>query len=555
MREETMSLFRRQNGFLGERRESGFYLPHGSSPPKLNFPKLNLPKLKAKGFPRHFGILTAVFMFFTLGGFNSLSWLQNRALAAVAVTPTSLSVTVSGGGEVTLSWTSSDSTVTKHQYQQKKGSSGTYGSWTDITSSASGEDNDESFEVTGLEHDTYYFKVRAVNSEGDSGESNEASIEVETVPGKPTLEVSYFYHNSFGWQIVMDYTADNHGSAITGYNVKFSTQANALALPDSGEGGSRESSVTLPAGHSLVGFALGNTYQIKVWATNTHGEGPESETVDFEFAALVAGPITDLAHDSDHERPGEVRLTWTAGSGRGSTLLRHEYRQREDGGTYPETWTSIADSGASGANDSSYVIKNLAQGTYDFQVRAVNSVGAGDPGEVTGVVVEVVPEPPVLNAITVSYPSTSPGWDLLLTWEWGSEDIDIDEHLYKVKKDSGSYHNWEGIKDSGIDEDDGSLEENGKSYTHGVTSPGTYYFKLLAENAIGRSSESNEVSIVVNAAVPKAIADLQGTASGSGGVTLSWTTPFNGGSAITRHEYRQKLSSGTYPPTWTGHSQ
>ena len=467
---------------------------------------------------------------------------------------TGLQGTVSGSGEVTLSWTSSNPTVTKHQYQQKKGSSGTYGSWTDITSSAAGEDNDESFEVTGLEHDTYYFKVRAVNSAGNGGESNEASIEVETVPGKPNLQVSYDQVGSNTWQVTLEYAADNHGSSITAYQTKFSNQASALDIPYSNEGGIYESTLAVPSHHSSVGFTLGNTYQITIRAQNTHGWGPDSDTVDLNFVALVPGPVKNLREDgSAYTRPNEVTLGWNSAFARGSAIIRHEYRKRESGGTYPATWKSISDSGEGGVRENQYTIKKLRSGVYDFQVRAVNSVGAGDPLEISDVTALAEPAPPTLNAITSSY--TSAGWDLSLSWQWGDDGgSPIIGHDYKVKKDSGSYGvDWVVIPNSAVFAPDVvARDPNEKSYTHRVTSSGTYYFKVAARTTLGRGDSSNEVSVVIRAVVPEAVTNVQGTASGSGGVALSWTgSSFNGGSAIIRHEYRQKLSSGTYPATWT----
>ena len=78
-----------------------------------------------------------------------------------------------GNTQVTLSWTAFDdggSTITKFQYRQK--TSGSYGSWMDISNSPS----TVSHTVTGLTTGTAYtFQVRAMNGVGNAGVSNEAT--------------------------------------------------------------------------------------------------------------------------------------------------------------------------------------------------------------------------------------------------------------------------------------------------------------------------------------------------------------------------------------------
>ena len=87
------------------------------------------------------------------------------AIADLSATP--------GNTQVTLSWTAFDdggSTITKFEYRQK--TSGSYGSWMDISNSPS----TVSHTVTGLTNATAYtFQVRAMNGVGNAGVSNEAT--------------------------------------------------------------------------------------------------------------------------------------------------------------------------------------------------------------------------------------------------------------------------------------------------------------------------------------------------------------------------------------------
>ncbi len=61
----------------------------------------------------------------------------------------------------------------------------------------------------------------------------------------------------------------------------------------------------------------------------------------------------------------------------------HEYRYKKAADAeYPETWTAILESAPGGANQNSFAVPGLTYGvTYTFQVRATNSLGAGDTSD------------------------------------------------------------------------------------------------------------------------------------------------------------------------------
>ena len=189
--------------------------------------------------------------------------------------PTGLSAEA-GNGEVELSWTSGGnggSAITRHQYQQKAGS-GSFGSWTDIPSSAAGETNATSYTVTGLTNGTEYtFKVRAVNAEGDGAESDEASATPATTPTGTTLKAV-----AGNAQVTLVWTlGSDGGSAITKWQYNYRTTGSFGSwtdVPTSAEGEANAD------GYTVTGLTNGTRHSFLVRPVNDVGTGSQSDIVN-----------------------------------------------------------------------------------------------------------------------------------------------------------------------------------------------------------------------------------------------------------------------------------
>ena len=94
------------------------------------------------------------------------------------------------------------------------------------------------------------------------------------------------------------------------------------------------------------------------------------------------------------------------------------------------------------------------------------------------------------------------------------------------------------------------------SYTNTwMTNGVTYYYKVSAVNAIGEGPKSAEAHAAptvgspippTTATVPGTVTGLSATATGASGViSLTWTAPSNGGSAITGYKIYQSTVSGS----------
>ena len=126
--------------------------------------------------------------------------------------PRNLTATA-GNGQVTLGWTSPQSggaSITRYEYRQETtANAGGTGTWT--TTGGTGT----TFTVTGLANGTrYYFRVRAVSSDGPGPESSEASATPALTAGGTlsTLTLSGVALTPAFTPATRDYTASVGGS-------------------------------------------------------------------------------------------------------------------------------------------------------------------------------------------------------------------------------------------------------------------------------------------------------------------------------------------------------
>ena len=269
-----------------------------------------------------------------------------------------------GNGQVRLSWTApaadGGAAIIGYQYQQRAGA-GAYGQWTTIPGGSSAR----SYTATGLTNGTrYYYRVRAVNSDGPGPASTEEFatplLGVDTTLRALSLSVgtlapaftpaTRIYTAAVGSgvaQVTVTATANKQGLTPT------ITPADAN---------------TTVAGHQ-VALAVGPN-RIRVRVTDGTNIGDYSITVT--RAGSVPAAPTGLTATGEGAG-GAVTLSWTAPTG-GGVVSRYEYQQKAGTGAYGG-WTPIPGSGPS---TTSYTVTGLTNGTaYAFRVRAVNSVGNG----------------------------------------------------------------------------------------------------------------------------------------------------------------------------------
>ena len=265
-----------------------------------------------------------------------------------------------GNRQVMLSWVqpSGGAALTHYEYEQDGSVT-----WTSTGGTA------PSHTVTGLTNgQSYTFRVRAVNSAGQSAASNsrsatptttepEAPESLRFTPGDQQVTLRWRAPTNDGGEPILRYEYDQDGSGTW-----ISTDGTATS-------------------HTVTGLNNGQTYTFRVRAVNALGNGavvmleatPSPSTGGRGGGGGGGGgpritrpgaPENLLAEGGD----GQVKLTWEAPEDDGGSEIT-DYQYRING---RNPWTSI------GSTQTTHTLTGLVNGTaYVFEVRAVNRIGRG----------------------------------------------------------------------------------------------------------------------------------------------------------------------------------
>ena len=472
----------------------------------------------------------------------------NEVPATAPDAPAGLEAT-RGDGSVTLRWTASaydgGREVTSHQYRHK--TTGDFGAWQDIELSAPGEANATSYPVTSLANDTAYtFEVQARNAEGASGPSNQASA--TPVAGDSTAPV---LRSATTTALALGLTYDESLDA--------DSEPAPSAFTITVDGASR----------AVTGVSVGGTKVLLTLASAVRA----GETVTVSYTVPPTNPLRDEANNpaaafADHpvtnevpatapEAPtglaatrgdGSVTLRWTASAhDGGSEVTGHQYRHKTTGGF--GAWQDIELSAPGEANATSYPVTSLMNDTaYTFEVQARNAEGESGPSN------QAIATPgagdttaPVLRSATTT------ALALGLTYD---EALDADSEpapsAFSVTVDGASRAVTGASVGAKVLLTLASAVRAGETVTVSYTVPAMNPLRDEANNPAAAFAD-HPVTNVTPATVPEAPANLEAT-PGDGSVTLRWTAPYDGGRAITGHQYCRKegtSASCTAESDWT----
>ena len=458
-------------------------------------------------------------------GVSSLSNEASATPIAPATAPSAPQnlLATAGNGQVTLTWSApaSDGGSALTGYKVYRSTSSGQEAPPEIASPAG-----TSYIDTGLQNGTtVYYKVVASNAVGVSSLSNEASatpIAPATAPSAPQNLLA----TAGNGQVTLTWSApaSDGGSALTGYKVYRSTSSGQEAPPE----------IASPAGTSYIdtGLQNGTTVYYKVVASNAVGVSSlsnEASATPIAPATAPSAPQNLLATAGN----GQVTLTWSApASDGGSALTGYKvYRSTSSGQEAPPEIASPA--------GTSYIDTGLQNGTtVYYKVVASNAVGVSSLSNEASAT-------PIAPATAPSAPqnllATAGNGQVTLTWSAPASDGGSALTGYKVYRSTSS----------GQEAPPEIASPAGTSYIDtGLQNGTTVYYKVVASNAVGVSSLSNEASAtpIAPATAPSAPQNLLATA-GNGQVTLTWSAPASdGGSALTGYKVYRSTSSGQEAP-------
>ena len=467
-------------------------------------------------------------------GVASPNWKTGLVPAATPGEPTNLSAEP-GDQTATLSWTAPESdggsAVNGYSFQRKEGTAD-FADWTAITDS---DINTRDHTVTGLTNGVVYsFRVRAENEQGEGSGSNEASTTPMSVPSAPHNMTS----TPGNGQVALTWAtpASNGGSAITGYEYRYQPASGVFifwtAVPDSNVN---------TAAYTVAGLTNGTGHEFQVRAITATNKGAAASA----NATPIANPPTPPQTLSALHFNQSVKLSWLAPvSNGGSPIIRYEYRQRAGEAAFGE-WTSIPDSGTGQANELTYSVPRLTNGTnYTFEVSSVNNAAASASSSQASATPQVITTPGQPRDYAVS----SGDGEIFLQWLKPAQDggRPISNYEYCLELINQCSANWTTIPDNAI-----SLGERG--FLAVASSNGTYTrAKLHAVNSQGGGAEDDLAAVPI-AGAPAPPAELKAETISSTQVKITWTEPQSrAGTTITSYTLEQsadglKWKDGSQP--------
>ena len=445
--------------------------------------------------------------------------------ATVAVAPT-LTAT-SGNASVTLTASISDdggNAVTGWEISQDGGS------YTAVTNDTDATANGLSSVVTGLTNGTAYsFKVRAVNAVGSGTESNSVTVTPSTAPAKPATPTAVIGNASV---TITASISDDGGSPVTGWKISQDGGGYTAVANDTDATANGLSTV-------VTGLTNGTSYSFKVRAVNSAGDGAESDAV-----SAVPGKPPEAPTLTVTPRNVSVKLNATVTEDGGYDVTKWQYAYKATVSAEYGAWTDIrvGDALVTGSTLTDFSVAGLRNGfLHTFKVRAVNSIGIGvESNEQTARPALSLPEKPTFTAtgrdqsVVLDASITDDGGSLVSSWQ------------YRQKLTSASDYAspWVTVPSS---------EESPSTFSHRVRnlSNGTSYtFKVRAVNSVGNGVESDEASATPGSSVPAKPTNVSAEPMNAQ-IVLNATLDDDGGRAVTRWEYRQKLASDSdYTSDW-----
>ncbi|GGQ44604.1 hypothetical protein GCM10010166_11440 [Couchioplanes caeruleus subsp. azureus] len=430
-------------------------------------------------------------------------------------------------GKISVDFTApaqGDSPIIKYQYSTNGGNS-----WSDTTTTGAGTLHIEITAESGTEFplypgQMYRVRIRAVNAQGAGLPSATEEVNLPpTAPGAP-FDV---YDDPGDGQVTLTWRSSDNGSQITAYSYSTNDGTDWKPLGPLTFNDDWTTSATIhyaSTGDGTTPLQNGQSYQVRIKATNELGTGPASEPITVALPLPGSpGRPTDLLLSPLDDRIG---VDFTAPSPGDSAISKYQYST--DSGN---SWRDIGTTGTTTRHleitvESDSGLPLGRDNRYWIRVRAVNAQGAGVPSEPTEI--SLPPSEPSQptgvtpvagnQQVTVTFTVDSGGRELTsveystdggTTWRTLSGVTPLDEMTHRATITHVS-------SGGGVDR-----------LTNGVT----YQLRLRAANDIGPGTASDAVAMTPLAppAAPTGVVATAQTAT----ISVSWNASAPGGAPVT----------------------
>lgn len=426
-------------------------------------------------------------------GDSSMSYYGTFAAAGLPSAPTAIHKDSSASDKTSISlyWdsvTGSDISTTGYNLYMTE-----YGS-TDFTLIYDGSNKPQtlSYLVEDLNTSSQYtFKLTALNFNGEGAYSNEFTFNACTTPSgfsAPWKQASTSTSITINW----NEPEDDGGCPISGYAV----------FRDDGAGGSIDNEVNsandaavrdIPTLRELTitdfeSSTEGFVYRIKVTAFNDEGSSDSYQT-SILYAGAPDAPTSTPTKDADYTDDTQITVTMAliadSDNGNSPIVTYHLVMDDGEGGEF----TTVGGYEPYSLTTTYTITEGITRGyTYQFKYRTRNSAGWSDYSNVSYITAARVPLAPATPTLSSAAANT-----ITLAFTESQDNGGSTITAYELYMDTG-------VVGSAFTKVT-SYTDNSMSHTLSSLTSGTSYgFKILAVNAIGSSSYSNEVRFSTAAA-------------------------------------------------------
>ena len=405
--------------------------------------------------------------------------------------------------------------VSGYDVHYRAGSSGAWSSWTHTGTTRTAT-------ITGLTNNTEYeVRVRAKNERGNSFWS--ATVKATPAPQKPDAPDAPTLTSS-GSTMTVSWTAPvANGADITDYDIEYSTDNGANWTEWNASNTSTELSASIP---NLVS---GTTYQVRVRAQNSVGEGDWSAASTHAVGrpSAPAAPTLNTGSSSLVSSTSTIIVTWTSPSDNGSAIIDYDVRQCSIDCHLAHSWASIPDNTNSTALSAPFTGTNTFE--YQVQVRAQNAVGEG-PWSPSARMIARIPSAPTGLSLSPRASRLDASWSVP---HYGGGVVTAHD-LRHCSAGCDNDDNW------------ATKQVNADTYNSivNLTNGVAYQVQVRAKNEIGASAWSDVQTETPGIPLAPGAPTLT---AGDHKLLVNWSATTNNGAAITDYDVRYKKSSAS---TW-----